>query len=114
TPTASSSSSGLPDGGLFHIQIDHATGLYYVSDKTSFIGITPTVDARVYVGSLSGGTVAQTPTAFLQITNTNGLFPDGLALDNAPSLTITALTPTFTESTLNPASTHNTPAGLIS
>ena len=118
TPNASSSSSGLPDGGLHYIDVDPATGKYYVEDETSFIGVTPTVDARIYIGSLTGGTVAQTPTAFLQITNTNGLFPDGMAMDNAPSLSISAVTNTFTEdgasvALITSASASDTDNGML-
>src|SRR5262249_78420 len=60
-PADSSSSSGVPDGGLFYIAVDDRTGVYYVVDHSAFNGITPSQDDRVYVGSLSGGN----PSAFL-------------------------------------------------
>jgi len=99
-------------GSLFlsYIQIDHATNRYYVTGDQA-------ADANpgVYDGALSGGTAAQSPTLFANLTMTSiTQNAQGLAIDNAPSLTISALTPTFTESSLNPASAHNTPVGLIS
>src|SRR5262249_32350769 len=35
SPSASSSSSGVPLGGLLYIEVDHATGVYYVVDHSS-------------------------------------------------------------------------------
>jgi hypothetical protein len=40
--------------------------------------------------------------------------PLGLAIDNAPVLSVTSANPTFTESATNPASSNNTPVTLIS
>ena len=102
----------LLDKGLFSgLQVDHATGLYYVS----LIGPAGEGGA-VFVGSLSA---PGTPTLFETIPTYNGgttqPAPEGLGLDNAPTLTITpAASPTFTESASNPASTNNTPIALIS
>src|SRR5262249_1551339 len=54
-------------------------------------------DNRIYVGSLSGGG----PPAFLQITNTNALGPEGLVGGKAPPLTTRVLTPDFPEEGAN-------------
>ena len=55
------------------------------------------------------------PTTFLTLpTGAAQLQPLDLALDNAPTLAITPVSsPTFTESSLNPAASNNTPVGLI-
>jgi hypothetical protein len=83
-------SSVNPTIALTFIKVDHATGKYYVSD----VGEAD-VNPAVYEGSL---TVPGTPTLFTTITPGNfALAPDGLAIDNAPTLTISALSPTWTE-----------------
>src|SRR5262249_55416658 len=64
------------------------------------------------VGGLIGSSVSMTPTRFL--TTANGAAPEGMALDNAPTLSATSANPTFTESSSNPASANNTPVTLIS
>ena len=102
--------SDMLDAGVFTaIQVDDATGLYYVS----LVGAGGEGGA-IYVGSLA---TPGTPTLFETIPtySSNTIKPgaEGLALDNAPTLAITATNPTFTESALNPASAHNTPVALL-
>src|SRR5262249_48580294 len=55
TPSASSSSAGVPFGPMFYIAVDHATGLYYVVDQDMLGKVITARDNRIYVGSLSGG-----------------------------------------------------------
>jgi hypothetical protein len=94
---------------LSYIDIDHATNKYYVTADQS-----GDAHPSIYDGALSGGTAAQSPTLFADLTMTSiTQNAEGLAIDNAPSLTISATNPTFTESSLNPASLNNTPVGLI-
>jgi hypothetical protein len=87
-----------------YIDVDHATGVYYLSDIQSG-------SEAVYRGSLSGGA----PTLFTTVApSTVEMVPQGLAIDNAPTLSVTSANPTFTESVNNPASTNNTPVSLVS
>ena len=91
---------------LTYIHIDHATNSYYVSDVNSTTG------TGLYKGSLSG---SGAPTLFTSIGPPSvGMSLNGFALDNAPTLAITAANTTFTESTSNPASSNNTPVSVIS
>src|SRR5262249_55753202 len=86
-------------GSLFltYIQIDHATNKYYVTGDQS-----GDANPGVYQGALSGGTAAQSPTLFADLTlATIVQNAQGLAIDNAPTLAITALTPTWTEEGTN-------------
>ncbi len=111
-----------PYADLFAIDLDAATGVYYLGDAGQFNTFNSLgqkthsgpEDGRIYIGNLAGGA----PTAFTTITVNNPgpttLPANGMAIDNAPSLAITALTPTFTESSSNPASSHNTPVLLLS
>ncbi|HEY2134635.1 MAG TPA: DUF4347 domain-containing protein [Xanthobacteraceae bacterium] len=99
-------------GSLFlsYIQIDDATGKYYVTSDQS-----GSVNPSIYEGSLTGGTLAQTPTLFDNLTiSTLTQTAEGFAIDNAPSLSITPVNSTFTESVNNPASSNNTPVSVIS
>ena len=109
--TALNATAGTPFSGMTNIEVDPTTGLYYVDDhgKVTLVGVS---DNSIYVGGLVGSSVSMTPSHFLS--TSNGAAPAGMALDNAPSLSITATNPTFTESTLNPASSHNTPLSLLS
>jgi hypothetical protein len=87
-----------------NIDVDHATGVYYLSDIQNG-------SEAVYRGSLSGGA----PTLFTTVApSTVEMSPHGLAIDNAPTLSITSTNPTFTESVNNPASLNNTPVSLLS
>ena len=99
-----------PTGTLTAIQVDDATGEYYVS----VIGANG-VGGQIWVGSLS---TPGTPTLFETLPTYNGgttkPAPMGFSLDNAPSLSITPSNPTFTESTSNPASLNNAPVALLS
>ena len=108
-----------PFGDLSYITVDAQTGQYYVSDGEGFDTfnngmVTGSLgdDSRVYIGSL---TSTAAPSAFLQISvPVNGVAtPQGLALDNAPSLSVASALPTFTESVNNPASLNNTPVRLL-
>jgi lipopolysaccharide export system protein LptA len=81
------SSSSL---ALTHIEVDPATGKYYVSD----VGQSD-VNPAIYEGSL---TVPGTPTLFTTIApGSFALAPQGLALDDAPTLALTASNPAWTE-----------------
>ena len=85
------SSSSL---ALTHIEVDPATGKYYVSD----VGQSD-VNPAIYEGSL---TVPGTPTLFTTIApGSFALAPQGLALDNAPTVALTASNPTWTEDGAN-------------
>jgi hypothetical protein len=82
-------------GSLFlsYIQIDDATNKYYVAGAQS--GDANPAD---YDGALSGGTAAQSPTLFANLTMTSITHnPQGLAIDNAPTLAITSANPAWTE-----------------
>jgi hypothetical protein len=84
------------------IAIDPTTSKWYGSSQE--IGTD-----EIWVGSLSGGA----PTTFLTFSNASAA-PWELSLDNVPTLSITAVAgATFTESTLNPAASNNTPISLI-
>jgi lipopolysaccharide export system protein LptA len=101
--------SGGPTGTLTAIQVDDATGKYYVSV------LNPGDNGgAIYVGNLSGGT----PTLFETIPTFSGgtidPIPNGFSLDNAPTLSGSPPNSTFTESNSNPASSNNTPVSVIS
>jgi lipopolysaccharide export system protein LptA len=86
-------------GSLFlsYIQIDDATNKYYVTGNQS-----GDANPSVYDGALSGGTAAQSPTLFADLTMTSiTQNVQGLALDNAPTLALTASSPTWTEDGAN-------------
>jgi hypothetical protein len=102
-----------PYGGLQAIDLDAADGVYYLSVGGKFNitgGKSGPSDDHVYVGSLSGGT----PTAFTQVMVNNpgptDLIVGGMAIDNAPVLSITALSPTWTEEGANVALISNATA----
>jgi hypothetical protein len=108
----SSSGTGiLNTGTLLSIDVDDATGKYYVS----VLGVHGEGGA-VYVGNLTDSGVQPTLFETMPTFNTGGIepAPQGFSIDNAPTLSITPTNPTFTESTLNPASSNNTPVGLVS
>jgi hypothetical protein len=90
------------------IAIDPATNKWYASS-------TQIGQDEIWVGSLSGGA----PTTFLTFSNASA-GPTELSLDNAPTLALTATTPTWTEDganvTLNPGATttDSDNAGLVS
>jgi lipopolysaccharide export system protein LptA len=82
-------------GSLFlsYIQIDDANNKYYVTGNQS-----GDANPAVYDGALSGGTAAQSPTLFADLTMTSiTQNAEGLALDDAPTLALTASNPTWTE-----------------
>src|SRR5262249_29014492 len=96
---------------LSYISVNPTTGKYYVSDDANG-------DHAVLVGDLSS-TLA--PTTFLTLpTGGAQLQPLGLALDNAPTLALTATVPSWTEDganvTLNAGATATDPdnSGLVS
>jgi len=97
-----------PTGILTAIQVDDATGKYYVSVVNA-----NGEGGQIWVGSLSGGT----PTLFETLPTFNGgtinPVPEGFSLDNAPTLLATPTNNAFTESTSNPASSNNTPVSVI-
>ena len=103
------SAGTLNSGILNSINVDDATGKYYVS----IIGAGGTGGA-IYVGNLSGIGVAPTLFETLPTYNSNTInpVPDGFSLDNAPTLSLAGANPTFTESISNPASSNNTPVAL--
>jgi hypothetical protein len=91
-----------PQGLLDDLEIDFATGHWYVSDLT---GGTPGAgDEAIWRGSLSGGT----PTLFASINNPGGLTPGGFILDHAPTLTSSGAGATATE-TAGPGSGFSAP-----
>src|SRR5262249_56038939 len=99
-------------GSLFlsYIQIDHATDRYYVAGNQS-----SDVNPSVYDGALSGGTTAQSPTLFANLTMTSiTQNVQGLAIDNAPTLAITPPNPTFTHTTSNPPPATHPPTPPLS
>jgi hypothetical protein len=78
---------------LSYIQIDDANNKYYVTGNQS-----GDANPSVYDGALSGGTVAQSPTLFADLTMTSiTQNVQGLALDDAPTLALTASNPAWTE-----------------
>jgi hypothetical protein len=70
------------------------------------------VRAQLSNDGLSVTSVVSTINPIL-VANSNGS-PQGLAFDDAPTLSLTTANPTFTESANNPASAHNTPVTLLS
>src|SRR5262249_41908901 len=95
---------GQPSG---YIAVDPVNGKYYVDEADN-----STHGMASWVGSTSGGT----PTLFADITNVNGLGPEGLTIDHAPTLTLTPLgsTPSYTENQASTPSPAGTPVALIS
>ncbi|HWW09933.1 MAG TPA: DUF4347 domain-containing protein, partial [Candidatus Acidoferrales bacterium] len=105
-------------GSLFltYIQIDDANNKYYVTGNQA-----GDVQPAVYDGALSGGTAAQSPTLFADLTMTSiTQNAEGLALDDAPTVALAATVPSWTEEganvTLNAGATVADPdnAGLRS
>jgi VCBS repeat-containing protein len=95
------------------ITLDPTTHKIYGS-TTNFIG---SPDVGVWVWNLSGGNAGNQPSEFLAISDpNNGRAAKQFTLDNAPTLSVNNLNPTFTESANNPASdaNNNTPVALIS
>jgi hypothetical protein len=87
-----------PVGLMDYIEVDHATGRYYLTDM---VGTSADPgDQSVWTGSL---TVAQTPTLVAIVGNLNGLGPQGLEIQHAPVLTGASLAATFTETGGNPS-----------
>ncbi|PSJ38892.1 tandem-95 repeat protein [Allosphingosinicella deserti] len=97
-----------PLGLLYYIEVDNATGSYYVIDET---GANAEVgDGGVYRGSL---TVPGTPTLLATVGNINGLGPQGLEIQHAPTLVGTAIASlAVTEASNAPASGETTRVGL--
>jgi hypothetical protein len=110
SPDRLSTTAGTPFSALGDIELDLATGVYYVTDHGMLAGVGVS-DNSIYVGGLVGGSLSTTPMLFLSASN--GAAPAGMALDNAPTLSFTSGA-TFTESTLNPAAANNTPVAAIS
>jgi hypothetical protein len=102
-----------PTGAPVNLAIDPTTHEYFIG----FEGGTNSVPDQ-FNGIWSGLlTSTAAPTAFLTSPTfpVNGdEIPEQFSLDQQPTLSITPLNPTFTESTLNPASANNTPVTLIS
>jgi hypothetical protein len=111
-------SPGGPTGLLTAITIDDQTGKYYVSVDDNGSG-SNTVNHAVYVGSLTD-TENHAPTLFEQLApyptgvgvNTQQAQPEGMAIDNAPILSVTNNAPTYTETAGTP-SADGTPVTLI-
>ena len=106
-----SSGGGIINTGILQaIQVDDATGKYYISILNS-----NGTGGAIFEGNLSAIGVA--PTLFETMPTFNSTIsprPGGFALDNAPTVSITAVANSpFTESTVNPAATNNTPISLI-
>jgi hypothetical protein len=72
-----------PPGLLYYIEVDPNTGQYYVTDETGTNALVD--DGGIWVGSTSGGT----PTLVSHVGNINGLGPQGLEIQSAPTLSIT-------------------------
>jgi Ca2+-binding RTX toxin-like protein len=87
-----------PSGLLYYIEVDPATGKYYVIDETGTNALSG--DGAVWTGSL---TVPGTPTLVGTVGSINGLGPQGLEIQHASILTGTAVGSTFTETAGNPS-----------
>ena len=99
TQTGTPGAAGTgPRGLLYYIEVDAATGKYYVIDETG-LNADPG-DASIYTGSL---TVAGTPTLLGVVANINGLGARGLEILHAPTLTGTNLAAAITETGGNPS-----------
>ncbi|HKE60333.1 MAG TPA: Ig-like domain-containing protein [Pyrinomonadaceae bacterium] len=85
-----------PVGLLYYMEVDPNTNKYYVVDETG-TNADPG-DGGVWIGNTSGGT----PTLFSLVANVNGLGPQGLELDTAPTLTVVTASPTYTEQQSSP------------
>ncbi len=72
-----------PEGLLDDLEIDFATGHWYVADLTG--ASSAFGDEGVWRGSLSGGT----PTFFANINNPGSLVPGGFTLEHAPTAAAT-------------------------
>jgi lipopolysaccharide export system protein LptA len=99
-----------PTGAPVELAIDPTTGEYFIGFDG---GNSVTTDQfnGLWRGQLSS---TAAPTSFLAFPDTGSVEPFELALDQQPTLSITPSNPTFTESTLNPAATNNTPVALVS
>src|SRR5262249_46563144 len=96
-PVSLSSTAGTPFAGLTYIEVDPTTNTYYVSDHGKFSNLCVS-DNSVYVGSLTGTALQRTPSHFLSINGSpSTASPNGIATDNAPTLSISAVAPTWTE-----------------
>jgi hypothetical protein len=108
---ADETSNTTPHGLLKYIAIDPSTNKYYLS-LNQFTNGSPQVDqSAIYSGSMSPA--LGTLTKFADVVNVNGLGPQGLTIEHAPTLSFTNSAPTFTEPSANPASTNQTPVTLI-
>jgi Ca2+-binding RTX toxin-like protein len=87
-----------PKGLMYYIEVDPATGKYYVIDETG-TNADPG-DGAIFVGTL--GAVAP-PTFLATVGNFNGLGPQGLEIQHASTLAGTSLNGTYTETPGNPS-----------
>ena len=99
-----------PTGAPVELAIDPTTGEYFIG----FDGGTNGTHDQF--NGLWRGLLASTaaPTSFLAFPVNGDNVPEEFSLDQQPTLAITATSPTFTESTVNPAASNNTPVGLVS
>ncbi|HEY2248453.1 MAG TPA: DUF4347 domain-containing protein [Bradyrhizobium sp.] len=108
-----------PNGLIGAITVDSQTGKYYISVGDSNPGDNSGNHA-IYVGNLSD-TNNHAPTLFEQLApyptgvgnNTQQTQPQGMAIDNAPVLSLTSASPAYTETAGSP-SADATPVTLIS
>ncbi len=87
-----------PRGLLYYVEVDAATGRYYVVDTTGLNAAND--DASVWSGSL---TVPGTPTFLATVANFNGLGGLGLEILHAPTLTAVGVGAAIFETAGNPS-----------
>ncbi len=95
------------DGLLRYVEVDTVNNKYYISDVTGGPGVAAD-DQEVWVGNLAGGA----PTLFANVANIQGLGPQALSIQNAPTLTGNSLAAAVTEASITPGS-GNTNSPLL-
>ena len=104
-------SSGAVPGLMGDLEIDTATGRYYVTDTTGASG-TDGTDQYIWTGLLGS---ASTPTIFANnINSIDSLTTTGMTINHAPTITGTGLTPGVTEASNGPGSGETSKVGLFS
>lgn len=98
-----------PQGVLDDIEIDAATGRWYVTDKTGVSGGVAGDGEGIWSGLLSGGGVSQ----IAGLNGANGALPNGFTLNHAPIVGVTGAGATYTE-TAGANSVDGSPVAILS
>jgi Ca2+-binding RTX toxin-like protein len=102
--------SGAVYGLMGDLEIDTATGRYYVTDYNGTSASN--TDQNIWTGALAA---PGTPTQFSSdVFNVNGLSTIGMTINHAPTLTGTGLTPSVTEASSAPSSGETSKVAVFS